>query len=1002
MLVTGPAGSGKTGEVLERFTGWLEREPVLVVPTRADVERFEDELLARRPVALGGRVVTFDRLIELVRSVTDGTGHPPLTRAQRRALLAHVAGEAGLDALRESAGRAGFVDALDAFVAEAQSALVSPEELTARLGRSGAASRHAREAAALYGAYVDRRDALATSDRGALMAAAVAALRREPPAWGGRPVLVHGFDDLTPAQLELVAALAASSEVVVSVTHEPDRACLAARARVVERIESLGVSDRLDLAARASGGALWHIERTFLTDGPERRDPGATVRLLDGAGLRSELEQVAAAIARLMRQGAQADEVAVISRSPQAVAGPVEEVFDAFGIPVAMHAERPFEATATGRAVTAAIRATFATRSAADLVAFLRATGASQPRVDRLERSVRVERRETVEEALAAWDALGGRSLWELKTLEDAAAAGGRALLERAAALAREVAQRPNRRSAPVLDVPQRAEPAAAEAAAAALDEIAELAAVDPSLVPTPEALLHVLTELRLPPQGGGVAGRVEVMSPYRARARQFPYVFVLSLQEGEFPRRAREDPFLTEVERLAAGLPERADPRDEERYLFYVCLTRATRRLHLSYRSTDEDGQAQNRSFLVDEVLDLLSEDAEPRITARKGLSATVFSAPEAPTEDEVARSLAAERLVDAPEALEASPAVAGRLRARLKTARARADHLPGPFRTPAALELLRNVDLIGASTLETYAECPFRWLVDHELDPDALAPDPEPLTRGGITHRVLERLYEERLSQGTDARPTPETLDEAVARAREILAEECDGSSLSPSRPAGRPTYRRMESDIARLLRYDAQHGKGARTAYVEASFGARDEDERSALRLGGFGLHGKIDRIDVTDSGEALVRDYKTGATVTPRKKLSEEGKLQLPLYMLAARELWGLEPIGAVYHPLGEQKRHVPRGLLRGPRDSFPIDEPFVGTDFTADAREFAEHLDAARAEAERIGALIHRGHLARDPVGGSCPRHCDFHPICRRERGEKNPEVLEQRGEDDDE
>lgn len=1000
-LLTGPAGSGKTGEVLERFTGSLEREPVLVVPTGTDVERFEDELLARRPVALGGRIVTFDRLVDLVRAAAGEVGRPPLTDAQRRALLARVTEECPLQALREPAARPGFLDALDAFVTEAQAAVVSPADLVARLGRSEASSGQAREAATLYRDYVDRRDALGRSDRGGLLAAAVAAVRRDPSSGAGRPILLHGFDDLTPAQLGLLGALASSAEVLVSVVHEAGRTCLAARTRLVERIQALGVTDRLDLPPRTSDGPLSHLERAFLTDAPPRREPGTAVRLLDAAGVRSEVEQVAAAVAQLLRDGAAPDEVAVVARSPHAEAGLVEEVFEAFGIPVAIHAERTFEATATGRALIALLRAAFVTRSATDLVSFLRATGASSARVDRLERAVRVERLDTVDEALTRWEALDGRRPWELQALTEAAAAGGGRLLERTATLARHIAQRPHRRSAPALDAPRRAEQAAAEAAAGALEEIAELVAVDPSLAPTPDALLQALRELRLRRALGGVAGRVEVMSPYRARARQFPYVFVLSLQEGEFPRRGREDPFLTERERRAAGLPERADPRDEERYLFYVCLTRATRRLHLSYRSTDDEGQAQNRSFLVDEVLDLLTEGAEHRITTRKDLSATVLAAVEAPTEDELARSLAADRLVETPDALEASPALAARLCGRLIRARARAEHLPGPLRTPAALELLGGTELIGASTLESYAECPFRWLVGHELRPRELAADPEPLARGAITHRVLERLYEERLREGLDARPTPDTLEDVVARACEILAEEAERTSLSPTRAAARPAYRRIEADIARLLRYDADHGAGARTAFVEASFGAGEEDARGPLPLDGFGLHGKIDRIDVTGAGQALIRDYKTGARVTPRKKLSEEGKLQLPLYMLAARELWGLEPIGAVYHPLGEQKAHVPRGLLRGPRDRFPVDEPFVGRDFTADADEFAEHLDAARAEAERIGGRIRAGHLARDPLGGSCPRHCDFHPICRRERGEKNPEVMEQRPEEED-
>jgi len=129
--------------------------------------------------------------------------------------------------------------------------------------------------------------------------------------------------------------------------------------------------------------------------------------------------------------------------------------------------------------------------------------------------------------------------------------------------------------------------------------------------------------------------------------------------------------------------------------------------------------------------------------------------------------------------------------------------------------------------------------------------------------------------------------------------------------------------------------------------------------------------------------------------------EERKLQLPLYMLAVRELWGLEPIGGVYHPLGRQYGGAPRGILRGPPEASPLAERFVSRDYTPDADEFERSLVLARAEAERLAARIHRGHLARDPLADKCPRHCDFHPICRRERGEKNPRENGAAEDDDD-
>jgi ATP-dependent helicase/DNAse subunit B len=996
-LITGPAGSGKTGEMLERFASELEREPVLVVPTYSDVERFEDELLARRPVALGGRVVTFARLVELAAAAAGHVPAPPLGSAQRHALLRAVATQTELSALATSARRPGFVDALDALLADVQGASIDPAALGRRLGTGRARSPdHLRDAARLCAAYAERRDGLGRSDAGSVLAATTRALAREPAAWGGRPVLFHGFDDLTPAQLGLVAALAAAAEVTVSVVHEPGRACLAARHRLVEALERLGPVERVELDPQAATGLLTHLERCFLVDDPPRWPPDGSLRLLDSAGPRNEVEQAGAAIARLLRDGAAPDDVAVILRSPGHAAGLVEEVFRAYGIPTAVHAWRRFDETATGRAVIALVRAALVSRSAADLIAFLRCPGRAGPgAVDRLERDVRRRRIESADEAVERWRADGGRALWEVDELRAAASRGAPQVLDRLVGVVRSIAQFPHRRAAALLEGPDGAEQRAADAAAEALAEVAELAVTDAGLAPDPEGLIELLGAIEAPRSAATARGCVEVMSPYRARARQFPYVFVLSLQDGEFPRRGREDPFLSDGERSAAGLVERADARDEERYLFYVAVTRATKRLHLSFRTSDEEGRAAARSFLVDDVLDLLEPGAEAELTERKGLSDTVFAPVAAPTERELARALAADRL--APLVAAATNGNGdGRatvLADRLEGARSRADRLPGPFEVPFVVRQFAGREQIGASSLESYAECPFRYLVNHELRPRELAPDPEPLTRGGLVHRVLEQLYEERRARGEPVRATPATLDGLIERARELLREAAEGTSLAPRRPATRALYRRMESDLVRLLRYDAEHGADAEVYAVEAAFG--DEGEpRSALPLSGFKLHGKIDRIDVAPSGEAIVRDYKTGSKVTRREKLAEEGKLQLPLYLLAARRLWGLDVAGAVYHPLGDQRAHRPRGLLRGPVEALPFGEPFVKSDITADEVEFERHLSEAEAEATRIARDIHAGHLARTPIGGSCPHYCDYHPICRRERGEKNPEDAE--------
>jgi hypothetical protein len=61
-LIVGPANSGRAGAVLDRFVAAAPEDPVLVVPTGDDVERFERELCERPGGLLGGAVTSLPGL----------------------------------------------------------------------------------------------------------------------------------------------------------------------------------------------------------------------------------------------------------------------------------------------------------------------------------------------------------------------------------------------------------------------------------------------------------------------------------------------------------------------------------------------------------------------------------------------------------------------------------------------------------------------------------------------------------------------------------------------------------------------------------------------------------------------------------------------------------------------------------------------------------------------------------------------------------------------------
>lgn len=1012
-LVHGPPNSGRAGVVRRDFAAALERDPILVVPTVDDVFAFERELCAGGAL-LGGSAMTFGGLF---RTVATAAGAPPgaeLSPAQRlRAIsVAIESRRERLGPLRRSAGRPRFARALERLFDELQAAGVEPEEVEASAATLEG-SAYLSDIAALFGGYEEVRRRTGRADAHGIAREAIAQLRRDGSFWGARPVLLYGFDDLTENQFELVAALAERAEVAVALPYEEGNAALAARGRLLGRLrERLDVAE--ELLTEADPGntispLLFHLTLAFGAPRPKRAEPDGSLTLLRSAGTRAEAEAIAAHVSRLVHGGADPAEIAIALRDPSRRGPEIFAALEANGIATALEAEVPVAGTSVGGALVALLEAEFGARRAADLLRYLRGpSGFSPGRVDWFERQVRRGRVRDAEAALLLWQGEDGEPPRDLLRLREAARRGPAELAAEVGALAARMASRPLRDEvdAPPLRPGEGLELRAASEIASALAELAELGV----LAPQPHELAPLIEELDFRVWSGPVEGRVRIADPYRLRAARFDHVVVGSLQDGEFPRRDRgADPFLSDRQRETLGLDPRRDTEAEERYLFHACLALPRRSLVLSYRDSDEDGAATARSPLLDDVRALLSpapegsgpDPLEEEITVTRDLAQVVAPLAEAPSEDELARALAAHGpAADAPRLLArvgVEGELAWRLLARVDAARLAeaASRAPGPLTNPAALESLADVAAYGGTTLEEFDVCSYRWFAGHELDPQLLDPVPDPLVQGGLMHEALERLYKER--PGGDPLPRPDTLAAWTERGRELVAAVVAERELG-SHPAERAMARRVERLLERFLAEEAERETGGFEPWLlEARFGEHPDAERPALDLGGWGLHGAVDRVDRAPDGRAVVIDYKLAGQVTPREKFEERAKLQLPLYLLAVAEHWGAAPAGALYHPLRGTSSRRPRGVVSG-----EVAEDLGGYDLypkdVVEPEELEELLDDSRRRGGEIVARMRAGDIRRDPgprpgLRGHdvCPTYCTFAPICRRDRA---PQYME--------
>jgi RecB family exonuclease len=1016
-LIHGPPNSGRAGLIRRRFVAALEHDPVLVVPNVDDVFSFERELCAEG-ATLGATAMTFGALF---RTVATAGGTPPgaeLSAAQRLRAVA-VAVKARLPRLgplRRSASRPGFARAFARLLDELQAAGVEPGAVEASAATLEG-SAYLGDVASLFAGYVEARERSGRIDAHGIARQAIELLRRDGSFWGGRPVFLYGLDDLTPNQFELVEELAKLTEVTVAVPYEDGNAALAARARLLGELrERIGAVEETPTEADPSNTEstlLFHLAQEFGCTEKASMPPGPDLLLLRSAGERGEAEAIAAEISKLVATGTDPGAVAVALRDPARRGPAIAAALEANGLATALEAELPVAGTAVGGALVALLEAEFGARRASDLLRYLRGpSGFSPGRVDWLERSLRRGRVEDAATALSLWQGEEGEPPRDLQRLRESAARSAASLADEVGRLAATMASRPLRGQGdgPPLEPGDGLELRAAGAIADALGQLAELG----DLAPAPAELAATIAELEFRVWSGPVEGRVRIASPYRLRAGRFDHVVVASLQDGEFPRRdSGGDPFLSETQRETLGLDPRRDTEAEERYLFGVCLALPRRRLFLSYRDSDENGGAEARSPLLDDVRALLApppdgtapDPVEEALTATRDLARVVSPLGEATSEDELARALAVHGPGADPPALLAAVEVAGPLTARLadRIERARAveaaSRAPGPLGNPAAIESLAAVPAYGGTTLELFDVCSYRWFVGHELDPQPLEPVPDPLVQGGLMHEALERLYKER--PGGDPLPRPGSLAAWTTRGREIVAAVVAERELG-DHPAERAMARRVRRLLERFLAEEAGRETGGFEPWLlEASFGAREEDsERPALELDGWGLHGAIDRVDRDAAGRVVVLDYKLSSAVTARERFEEQAKLQLPLYLLAVAEHWGATPVGGLYHPLRGSSTRRPRGVVleeaAAELGAYGLYDKDV-----VDEEGFEELLAESRRRAGEIVARMRSGDITRDPgprrgLRGHdvCPTFCTFAPICRRDRAPEYEEDVE--------
>jgi hypothetical protein len=212
------------------------------------------------------------------------------------------------------------------------------------------------------------------------------------------------------------------------------------------------------------------------------------------------------------------------------------------------------------------------------------------------------------------------------------------------------------------------------------------------------------------------------------------------------------------------------------------------------------------------------------------------------------------------------------------------------------------------SATRLEKWADCPFKYFLENILSVAVLDPPEElleidPMERGSLLHRVLERFHNDCSSAGIVPAHGAPWQKNHLALLTGIAIEEFEDAGRRGI--TGHPLlWQAAQSEMLHDLSVFLQEDNSlralnvSRPEYAEYSFGIGGDAASHVaprVRLAGgltISFRGKIDRIDFNPGrGRAWVIDYKTGRArnleVFKKDMLMGGTLLQLPVYALALR-------------------------------------------------------------------------------------------------------------------
>lgn len=488
----------------------------------------------------------------------------------------------------------------------------------------------------------------------------------------------------------------------------------------------------------------------------------------------------------------------------------------------------------------------------------------------------------------------------------------------------------------------------------------------------------------------GSSPNAIQVLSPSQVRGLQFPWVFILGLNQGVFPLQVQEHWLLARVHEMQTRGGART--LAQQKIFFHSAVAAAAEGLYISRQLPGIDEGAEISGFW--RQIEAATEAMSCQCLDSSNL---LPPAGEATSRNKLVQSLAFDlargQQLPAPAVnwlrgskgyrhlLTASQAIQNR------ESQLPADSYDGALvASSSPLEKRFGAGIYSISRLELYSRCPFAFFARHCLRLNPAPRDQEeysPLDKGTLLHWLLEAFYQGGYIDSADLQ-LPSTIREPL----EVLVRQwLEQAGHDPEDPIWRLRLRDAVDMVGALVETDLVwlQRTGLKPVLLEASFGLPGSATGIVSPGENIFFHGKIDRIDVLEhNGEtwAIVYDYKTSSEVTKGKILAGRS-LQIPVYLTAATPLLeklgykNVKVMGGGYYVI--KKAKLAGGIWN--KEFTGLVKSGLGS---LEKEEFAQLENTLAQVSKGMHQGILAGKFVPNPDGNAC-KYCDFSRCCRYDK-----------------